>query len=138
MKVPQTTILESVIKYSAWPDLRDGTSGVSNGIGVFGRIIDQIWLYTSDMPTTLDEYTYGYGFDSNRMWRQDTVGTAKDEYYTYDNLNRLTDMQRGTLYGSYTGITGTPVNEQPDGDKGSRVFDKYTADQRLPTPLVGF
>ena len=70
-------------------------------------------LNYSGTPTAFDEYTPGYDLDSNRTWKQNTVGTAKDEYYTYDNLNRLTDMQRGTLNGSYTGITGTPVNEQP-------------------------
>jgi hypothetical protein len=41
------------------------------------------------------------------------VGTAAvgnlDEGYAYDNLNRLTQMQRGTLSGGV--ITGTPVRE---------------------------
>jgi hypothetical protein len=93
-------------------DLWGGTSGTFTGIDIFGRIVDQKWLNYSGTPTTLDEYKYGYDLDSNRLWKQNTVGTAKDEYYTYDNLNRLTDMQRGTLNGTYTGITGTPVNEQ--------------------------
>jgi len=83
-----------------------------HGIDIFGRIVDQKWLNYTGTPTTLDEFTYGYDLDSNRQWKQNTVGTALDEYYTYDQLNRLTDMQRGTLNDSYTGITGTPVNEQ--------------------------
>jgi hypothetical protein len=38
---------------------------------------------------------------------------ALDEFYDYDNLNRLTEMQRGTLTGGppFTGISGTPVRE---------------------------
>lgn len=32
------------------------------------------------------------------------LGTGLDEYYTYDNLNRLTEMQRGTLNSGKTGI----------------------------------
>ena len=34
-----------------------------------------------------------------------------DEFYTYDPLNRLTEMQRGVLNGTKTGITGTPSRE---------------------------
>ena len=93
--------------------MRSPIDDIFTGIDIFGRIVDQKWLNYSGTPTTLDEYKYGYDLDSNRLWKQNTVGTGKDEYYTYDNLNRLTDMQRGTLNGSYTGITGTPVNEQP-------------------------
>lgn len=42
------------------------------------------------------------------MW----LGSTLDEFYTYDQLNRLATMDRGTLNGSFTGITGTPVREQ--------------------------
>ena len=39
--------------------------------------------------------------------------------------------------GGITDLTRNDPHGLPDGDKGSGVFDKYTADQRLPTPLVG-
>lgn len=61
----------------------------------------------------LDRYQYGYDQNSNRLWKANVVGTAAvgnlDEGYAYDNLNRLTQMQRGTLSGGV--ITGTPVRE---------------------------
>jgi RHS repeat-associated protein len=61
----------------------------------------------------LDRYQYGYDQNSNRLWKANVVGTATvgnlDEGYSYDNLNRLTQMQRGTLSGGI--ITGTPARE---------------------------
>ena len=45
----------------------------------------------------------------NRIWRQNTVATslgkAFDEFYWYDGIHRLKDMQRGTLNAGKTGIT---------------------------------
>ena len=73
------------------------------------------WVTTVGSPTDKDRYKYGYDRNSNRQWRQNTVGSGQnlDEYYTYDNLNRLTVMQRGTLTGTPpTGISGTPTAEQ--------------------------
>jgi hypothetical protein len=50
----------------------------------------------------------------HRQWKQNTVGSTLDEYYDYDDLNRLVTMQRGTLTGGppFTGISGTPAREQ--------------------------
>ena len=64
----------------------------------------------------LDRYQYGYDQNSNRLWKANVVGTpvvsgGLDEYYSYDNLNRLTEMRRGTLNSGKTGITGTPSRE---------------------------
>jgi hypothetical protein len=94
-------------------DLWGGTSGTFSGIDLFGRVTDQRWVTTGVSPTDKDRYKDGYDRNSNRQWRQNTVGSSLDEYYTYDNLNRLTMMQRGTLTGSpFSGISGTPVAEQ--------------------------
>ena len=65
----------------------------------------------------IDRYKYGYDRNSNRLWKNNVVGTAAvtaglDEFYVYDPLNRLTEMQRGVLNGTQTGITGTPSVEQ--------------------------
>ena len=94
-------------------DLWGGTSGTFTGIDQFNRIIDQRWVTTGGTPIDLDRYKYGYDRNSNRFYRQNTVGSNLDEFYTYDNLNRLTSMQRGTLTGGppFTGISGTPVRE---------------------------
>jgi len=94
-------------------DLWGGTSGTFNGWDGFGRIVDQRWVTTGGSPTDLDRYKYGYDRDSNRLWKQNTVGSGRDEFYTYDHLNRLSAMQRGTLTGGppFTGIAGTPARE---------------------------
>ena len=96
-------------------DLWGGTTGTFTGIDDFGRVKDQRWVTTGGSPADKDRYKYGYDRNSNRQWRQNYVASGQnlDEYYTYDNLNRLTVMKRGTLTGTPpTGITGTPAREQ--------------------------
>jgi RHS repeat-associated protein len=57
---------------------------------------------------------YGYDRASNRQWRQNTVaGTGQDEFYTYDGLEQVKTLKRGTLTGSPPiGIGGTPSWEE--------------------------
>jgi RHS repeat-associated protein len=91
-------------------DLWGGTSGVFNGIDRFGRVVDQRWVKSG---TDKDRYQYGYDSMGNRLWKQNLVQTTLlDELYAYDVLNRLTQMQRGTLDTGHTTITGTPAVEQ--------------------------
>jgi len=103
---------------SVWLDLWGGTSGTFNGFDLFGRITDQRWQKSiTGTPTDIDRYQYGYDLNSNRLYKANVVGTAAvtaglDEFYTYDPLNRLTEMQRGVLNSGKTGITGTPSVEQ--------------------------
>jgi hypothetical protein len=33
----------------------------------------------------------------NRLYRDNRVASGRDQFYSYDNLHRLTDMQRGNL-----------------------------------------
>jgi RHS repeat-associated protein len=101
-----------------WLDLWGGTSGTFNGIDLFGRVIDQRWQNNiTGTPVDIDRYKYGHDLNSNRIWKANVVGTAAvttglDEFYIMDPLFRLTDMQRGVLNGTNTGITGTPSVEQ--------------------------
>ncbi|MFV0444438.1 MAG: RHS repeat-associated core domain-containing protein [Planctomycetaceae bacterium] len=52
---------------------------------------------------------YGYNRASSRIWRKDLMATANsaeyDELYSYDGLQRLGDMARGTLNSTKTGLT---------------------------------
>jgi RHS repeat-associated protein len=82
------------------------------GLDRFGRIIDQRWRKTSD-NSDKERVKYGYDRASNRVWRQNTVaGTGQDEFYSYDGLSQVKTLDRGTLNGTYTGITGTPSWEE--------------------------
>ena len=62
-----------------------------------------------DSRTVKDEYKYGYDAAGNRTYRDNTQTTGKDEKYTYDNLDRLTSYDRGTL--SSGSITSKVRNE---------------------------
>jgi RHS repeat-associated protein len=99
-------------------DLWGGASGTFAGIDRFNRVTDQRWQNdTSSTPTDIDRYQYGYDRDSNRTWKANVVGTPAvsgglDELYAYDRVNRLNQMQRGTLNSTRTAITGTPTIEQ--------------------------
>jgi RHS repeat-associated protein len=98
-------------------DLWGGTSGAFAGLDRFGRVTDQRWQNnTASTPADIDRYQYGYDRDSNRQYKANVVGTpvvsgGLDEYYAYDRLNRLTQMQRGVLNSGKTGISGTPARE---------------------------
>ena len=82
------------------------------GLDRFGRVVDQRWIKTSTLAA-LARIQYGFDRNSNRTFRNDLVaGTGQDEYYSYDNLNQLKTLQRGTLNGTRTGITGTPTWEE--------------------------
>ena len=78
------------------------------GLDNFGRTIDSRWFNTGS-SADVDRIKYGYDRASNRLWRQNPVATAAsakyDEIYRNDGLQRLKDMQRGTLNGSNTAVT---------------------------------
>ena len=81
------------------------------GLDAFGRVIDCLWQQYSG-PTTLVELLYGYNFDSSRQWRQDAVaGSGFDELYAYDPLQRLVDMERGTLNGAHDAISSATLGQ---------------------------
>ncbi len=59
-----------------------------------------------------DRYTYGYDRASNRLYRENTLTTGRDELYGYDGVDRLIAFQRGDLNANKDGISGTPVREE--------------------------
>ncbi|WP_428938181.1 hypothetical protein [Fontivita pretiosa] len=63
-------------------DLWGGTSGTYSGLDRFGRVVDQLWR---DYGASADRERFGHGYDrnSNRIYRDHTVTSAKDEYYAY-------------------------------------------------------
>ena len=129
------TVLQ--IKYpepDVWLDLwGTTTSGVFNGIDLFGRIIDQRWQNNvSTIPVDIDRYQYGYDSNSNRIWKRNVVGTANvtaglDELYQYDNINRLTVMLRGVLNSSHNGFTGGIAREMDYALDPTGNWSQYAA-----------
>jgi len=76
------------------------------GLDRFGRVVDQRWPQGED---ELERVDYGFTAASNRQWRQNLVAaTGQDEYYNYDGLYQVAELNRGTLNGTKTAITGTP------------------------------
>ena len=84
------------------------TGDIYRGLDLFGRIKDSYW-YNTGTATDADRIQYGYDRAGNRTYRQNTVAeslTAEfDELYQYDGIQRLKDMQRGTLNSTQTGLT---------------------------------
>ena len=92
-------------------DYYGGTSGTYTGFDRFGRVVDHRWIDNGGTPTDIDRINYGYDRNSNRLWRESNLSTTnddnEDELYTYDTLNRLTNVKRGDLNGTQEGITGS-------------------------------
>ena len=89
-------------------------SSTYSGFDRFGRVVDQRW-YDYGASADRDRYTYGYDRASNRTYRENTIASAKDEFYTYDAMNRLKTFDRGDLNAGKTAISGTPVREEDWG-----------------------
>jgi RHS repeat-associated protein len=104
-----------VVEDYAQPDVKlnydSGTAGTYAGFDRFGRVVDQLW-YDYGASADRDRFTYGYDRASSRLFRDNTVASAKDEYYTYDEVNRLATFDRGDLDAGKTAISGTPVKEE--------------------------
>jgi RHS repeat-associated protein len=85
----------------------DGPAGDQyNGLDRFGRVVDQRWVNSSG--DDVERVKYGFDENNNRCWRNnpvaDTLSAKQDEFYIYDGLNQLTNLQRGTLNGGKNGI----------------------------------
>lgn len=67
----------------------------------WGQPLDERWK-RSGATFNYDRYQYTYDRVSNRMTRDVTPNSppsGRDEYYVYDNLHRLTKINRGNLSG---------------------------------------
>lgn len=81
------------------------------GLDRFGRLMDSRWINSAGMD--VDRFGFGYNRASNRLWRKNLVaGSAQDEFYGYDALYQLRQLERGTLNTPKTGIAGTPAWEE--------------------------
>ena len=90
------------------------SSGSYGGFDRFGRVVDQLW-YDYGASANRDRFTHGYDRASNRLYRENTSVSGQDDYYTYDDANRLINYDRGDLNAGKTAISGTPVREEDWG-----------------------
>src|SRR5690606_32395482 len=72
------------------------------------RITKHEWKYSS---TTFTGYSYGYDSVGNRLYSEDLVVPSKSEHFTFDNLDRMTNFDEGTLNGGKTAITSPTFNQ---------------------------
>jgi RHS repeat-associated protein len=95
------------------------------GLDRFGRVTDQKWVKTSG-GTYTDRFEYTYDRNSNRLSRDVTASsgpTDQDEAYTYDNLDRLSKMNRGTLSSGTISDGSATYTQRWDGAGGSGGLD---------------
>ena len=74
--------------------------------------VDNYWWHDYGADTIRDRCVYGHDRASNRVFRESTNGLGMDEFYTYDEVNRLANFDRGDLNAGKTAIMGTPVREE--------------------------
>ena len=101
------------------------TVAMTLGVDRLGRVEEIKWadVYTQT-PVTLDRYTYGYDNNSNRIYRKNEQATNKDESYTYDGLDRLARVNRGTLTGEPLAIAdGAATFSQQWQNSADAVLD---------------
>ena len=116
-----TIVIEDFQEPDVKLDLFGGTSGTYAGFDRFDRVVDQRWIdYEPDPDVDRDRYKYGYDRASNRLWRENTTTTGKDEFYTYDGMYQLESAQRGDLTGGPppTGVTNKHFAQQWKTDQG--------------------
>ncbi|OAI41010.1 hypothetical protein AYO40_00590 [Planctomycetaceae bacterium SCGC AG-212-D15] len=95
------------------------TGDIYSGLDLFARVKDLIWTSnggssssssssSSGSANIVERIQHGYDRASNRLWRGELADQARqhDEVYTYDGIHRLKRMDRGTLNGGKTGVTG--------------------------------
>jgi RHS repeat-associated protein len=109
----------------------DGDAGDKyRGLDRFGRIADNRWVTAT--PTDLDRRQYGHDRNSNRLYFLNTVDTSRSELYASDGFSQITSMDRGTLDGSYNGLTGAASRSQDWDFDGLGNWDSVTTNGGSP------
>jgi RHS repeat-associated protein len=104
-------VVEDYVEPEVELNYDSGTPGEYAGFDRFARVIDHRW-YDYGASTDRDRYTYGYDRASNRLYRENTLTSGRDELYGHDQVSRLIEFQRGELNANKDGITGTPAREE--------------------------
>jgi hypothetical protein len=95
----RTIVVEDYATAGVKLDYWGGTTGVFTGIDQFGRIKDQAWK-NDNSGTAIEEYRYGYDRARNPIWKEHVTASGSlnlDEKYAFDEVYRLTGVERGNL-----------------------------------------
>ncbi|MGB7158984.1 MAG: hypothetical protein WBD40_13005, partial [Tepidisphaeraceae bacterium] len=105
------------------------------GLDRFGRVVDQRWvdLNAAGDSDDIDADRFGYSYDRNsnrtaRDWAATGAPTTLDEAYTYDSLDRLTKMNRGTLASGTISDGAATYTRNWDGLDALGNWDGVTTD----------
>ena len=72
------------------------TGDIYRGLDRFGRVKDCYW-YDYGSSTDVLRIKHGYDQAGNRLYREEADTSYLDQLYAYDDVNRLTQSQEGTL-----------------------------------------
>ncbi len=127
-----------VVEDYTQPDVKlnydSGTAGEYAGFDRFGRVVNHLW-YDYGASANRDQFTYGYDRASNRLYRENTSVSSQDDYYTYDDVNRLVTYDRGDLNVGKDAISGTPAKEEDWGLDMTGNWDDFTQKSSGSTDL---
>ena len=62
----------------------------------FGRVTDLLW-YDYGSSADLLRFKHGYDRAGNRLYREEADTSDRDQLHSYDDMNRLTQSEEGTL-----------------------------------------
>lgn len=102
--VVETDYAEADVRYRQFDTALSGD--IYDAWDRFGRVTDCHW-YDYGASASAAQIKYGYDRSSNRLYREDVKAASNsfDELYAYDGLQRLEDMTRGDLNGSFDSIS---------------------------------
>jgi RHS repeat-associated protein len=77
----------------------------------FGRVTDLLWR---DYGSSTDVLRVKHGYDrgSNRLYREEADTSDLDQLYSYDDVNRLTQSEEGTLSGTKDSVSSLNFEQQ--------------------------
>jgi RHS repeat-associated protein len=81
---------------------------LSGALDNFNRIADHAWKKSAADVVRIQ---HGYDRVGNRNWRNDVVSATNSEHYTYDGVNQIKSLNRGTLNAGKTGVTSPNFTE---------------------------
>ena len=87
------------------------TGDIYRGLDRFGRVKDCYW-YDYGSSTDILRIKHGHDRASNRLYREEADTSDLDQLYAYDDVNRLTQSQEGTLGAGKSSISSLNFAQQ--------------------------